>query len=825
MKTIGLLVWLLASITWGLNAQTQSRIFSVKGVVVDSLTQATEPYVTIRIFAAADAKNPVHLAVTDQEGKFKEALKGPGEYTVVFTSVGKGAVSRAFRLSEAQPVKDLGVIAMAESAEMLEGVEIVAQKPLVKAEIDKLTYSIEDDPDSKTNSVLEMLRKVPLVTIDGEENIEVNGSKSFKVHVNGRPNNLMSNNPKEVLKGLPAHSIKSIEVITDPGTKYDAEGIGGILNIITLKDNRMEGYNVTVNGGLNNNAVVSGVYATVQLGKFTLSGNYTYTHIDTPLGHVESGREDYTSDEYKYLNSSSSTKNKSGMQFGSVEGSYEIDSLNLISFSMDLMGMDNKGRGDGSTRMLNALHQPAYSYRTLTREKSDFYGIGANLDYQHAFRKKGEYLTLSYRYNATPQDSESYTEYEEVKDYPYDMDFLRNQYFNNDARTDEHTFQVDYTNPVAKGHDLAVGAKYILRDNTSDVEYFKEYDGVYRPDKGLSDNFEQSQHILAAYTEYKLSWKQWAARAGVRYEHTFMDVEYAEMAEKNYNTDFDDLVPNLTLSYQLAPTQTLRASYNMRISRPSIWFLNPFQNTSDPTHITSGNPDLDTEKSHRLGLTYSSFGANISMNASLNYSFVDNGIEQYSFINQGVMQTTYGNVGKTKRTRLSLWMNWNPGSKTRISINGSGDYVDYRCEEAFLNQRNSGFSGSLSLNIQQQLPWDLRLSLNGYGSTPRISLQGKGFSMYSYGMGLSRAFLKGKRLNVSLNASSLFHEYMTLEDKTYASTFYSWSRNKVPQRTYGFSISWRFGELKARVKKAERTINNDDVKQGGGGAAAGGGMR
>ena len=127
---------------------------------------------------------------------------------------------------------------------MLKGVEIVAQKPLVKVDVDKIEYNIEDDPDSKSNSILEMLRKVPLVTVDGEDNVQVNGSSSFKIHVNGKPNNMMSNNPKEVLKSMP-NTIKYIEVITSPGAKYDAEGIGGILNIVTVGSG-FEGYTATL---------------------------------------------------------------------------------------------------------------------------------------------------------------------------------------------------------------------------------------------------------------------------------------------------------------------------------------------------------------------------------------------------------------------------------------------------------------------------------------------------------------------------------------------------------------------------------------------------
>ena len=817
---LSLLLLLVAGIPVSIHAQKSQGAYSVKGILVDSLTNDGEPYATIRIALTEHPQKPVRLAVTADNGKFNEKLNQPGSYVISFSSVGKNSVQRNFTLTEKAPNADLGTILISESAEMLKGVEVVAQKPLVKAEIDKVTYSMEDDPDSKTNSTLEMLRKVPLVTVDGEDNIQVNGSSNFKVHVNGKPNNMMSNNPKEVLKSLPANSVKAIEVITDPGAKYDAEGIGGILNIITISGSSMQGYTVSLNAGVNNRGYNAGAYGTVQVGKFTVTGNYSYNHSDTPGNTSTSNREDFTSDTYKYLSQNSSGKNKGDFNFGSMEGSYEIDTLNLVSFSMQMYGGAYDSWGTGNTLMQNSKKEHVYSYNTLINNYNGYGSIGANFDYQHSFKKKGEYLTFSYRYNGSPDNSEASTEYEDIRDYPYD---LRNQRYNNDARTDEHTFQLDYTNPISSMHDIDFGAKYILRNNKSESQYFKEYNGNYQLDESLTDNFKQTQDILAAYGDYKLKWKKMAAKVGVRYEHTFMNVEYDKMPEKNFDAGFDDIVPSMMLSYQLGPAKTLRANYNMRISRPGIWYLNPFKNTSNPTSISYGNPDLETEKSHSLGLGFSSYSAKFNVNANLNYSFVNNGIQYYSFMNNGVMESTYGNIGHTQRTSLSLWMNWNPGNKTRLSVNASGTYTDMRCDESFLKQSNNGFYGNLFLNAQQTLPWDLRFSLYGGGSSPYISLQGKGSSYMYYGFGLSRSFLKEKRLSVSINTTNLFHKYMTFKSETVTDTFRSLYEGKNLQQSYGLNISWRFGELKAQVKKANRTINNDDLMSGGGGQSSGGG--
>ena len=206
-------------------------------------------------------------------------------------------------------------------------VEIVAQKPLVKADIDKIEYNVQDDPDSKSNSVLEMLRKVPLVTVDGEDNIKVNGSSSFKVYVNGKPNNMMSNNPTEVLKSMPANSIKHIEVITNPSAKYDAEGVGGILNIVTVGGG-LEGYTATFSGNVSNRGAGGGVFGTIKSGKLTSAPVIITTITTSPAATpaaigVPSAKR--TAVRPTWITGTS--KGDGSFQSGSMEASYEIDTL------------------------------------------------------------------------------------------------------------------------------------------------------------------------------------------------------------------------------------------------------------------------------------------------------------------------------------------------------------------------------------------------------------------------------------------------------------------------------------------------------------------
>ncbi|WP_321438746.1 outer membrane beta-barrel family protein [uncultured Bacteroides sp.] len=793
------------------NAQSDKPVFfTVKGILLDSITKAGEPYSTIRISRKDTPNKPIKVLTTDANGKFTQKITEEGNLIISFTSVGKKVVSKEFSIKSNSTTIDLGAIYTKENAKELKGVEVVAQKPLVKTEIDKLAYNIEDDPDSKTSSTLEMLRKVPMVTVDGEDKIQVNGSSKFKIYINGKPNNMISSNPTEVLKSMPASSIKSIEVITNPGAKYDAEGVSGILNIITVGKG-MQGYTATFNAGAGNMGTNAGAYATVQSGKFTVTGNYYYNHYKTPddmTGY--SKREDYASDANKFLINNSKTNYKGNYNSGNMEASYEIDTLRLITFSGSLFGGDNRSNAIGKTEMENVSSEPVYSYNTTNDNKSTFMSINANVDYQRSFRKKEELLTFSYRLSGSPQTSNAYTYYTNfLKDVPT----LNDLHTKGDPSTTEHTFQCDFTNPLTKNQTMELGAKYIIRNSNSNDKYYIKTPGgsSYTEDEDISSKYRHLQDILAAYAGYSLKYKSLGFKTGLRYEYTMMYVKHYNK-EEDFDAHFSDLVPSANLSYQIGQTKTLKASYNMRISRPGIWYLNPFRNNSDPKNISYGNPNLDSEKSHSFELNYSSFTQKFNINLSLGHTFVNNSIESYSFIKDGVLNNTYENIGKWASTRLSSYINWNMTSKTRVYLNGSGSYNDFKSDK--MNISNNGFSYNLNGGLQQNLPWELRLSLYGGGSGSNISFQGKNSGYSYYGFGLNKTFLN-KRLTVSTYARNPFSKSINFSSTTETPSFRLYSETHYPQRSFGFSISYRIGELKAGVKKAARSIQNDDVKSGG----------
>ena len=820
-------------------AQNAAPTFQIKGVLLDSLTQEGEPYATIKIVKKEAPANALKMLVTDMKGKFQEKVPGTGNFVMTISSIGRNTIVKDFTVKAGEKLVDFGTLYITDASNELGQVEVVAQKPLVKADIDKIEYNVQDDPDSKSNSVLEMLRKVPLVTVDGEDNIKVNGSSSFKVYVNGKPNNMMSNNPTEVLKSMPANSIKHIEVITNPGPKYDAEGVGGILNIVTVGSG-LEGYTATFSGNVSNMGAGGGLFGTVKSGKLTVSARYNYNYNDRPrsysggnrrtVGDVTEGSSD--------LDYDGSSKGHGNFQSGSMEASYEIDTLRLVSMSFGLWGGGNNSTSINNTlATAHGTSNELYRYVSDGRSKSSWYSIDGGVDYQRMFHVKDRMFTLSYKINTSPQTSDSYSTYNDMHAATDWEDFLKRLYdLNNDGsqNTTEHTFQADYTTPIGKIHTLEAGAKYILRDNSSEDDRYERQIGTtgdYVLDEEHSSHYKHQNDILAAYMGYGLRVKKISGRLGVRYEHTKQEVKYLLGRGDDFNKNFDDVVPSASIGYKLTDMSNLRFGYNMRIYRPGIWYLNPYLNDSNPTNISQGNSHLDSEKSHSFNLSYSNFTQKFNINLSARYSFTNNSIEQVTEqvkdteieglqnpTGKEVLYSTYQNIGKSRNASLSGYVNWNATSNTRIYANLYGNYTYM---EGANGLKNDGWNLFAYGGAQQSLPHDWRISLNIYGQTPWIMLQGKGSSFFDYGLSVNKSFLN-KRLTLSAFASNFFKKYTSPTSSIEGVGFTQDSWNRYTRQRFGVSVSYRIGELKASVKKAARTISNDDVK-GGGGEGGGGG--
>ena len=797
-------VMMMLMISAVMTAQT-----TVKGVLTDENLGEAEPFATVRVFKHGKTDKPVAMFLTKEDGSFSQQVKGKGRYDIVFSSVGKEDLKQTITLSN-QGTLDLGTLLIKENATMLKGVEIVAQKPLVKMDVDKMSYNVAEDEDAKSNTVLDMLRKVPMVTVDGQDNITVNGSSSFKVYVDGMPNVMFNSNPSMVFKSMPATAVKSIEVVTNPGAKYDAEGAGGVLNIIMNKQNpqaaqSMNGYNGTVRASGGNKSISGGAFISGQQGKLSYSANVMTTYSKPGTTDTEM---EITQNNPNGTSQLMTSSNKVTIPFtmGNLTLGYQIDSVSALNVTASINSLNIKSNGNSTTTMGGGSYGKGFSYGSSTDMRNSRTSFSGSIDYQRFFNKEHtQSLALTYQLNYSPSTVKS----DNIFNTTSSIIDLTNRYSENKENTTDHTFQIDYTMPIATRQTLSFGTKLQLRDATSDAKYYKK--GVYDPTSSM--DYEYKNSILAGYGEYAGNFGKIGAKAGLRYEQTWQNVEYHLGNGDDFKKSYGSLVPSASLQYTIGQGSNLGLTYNMRISRPGITYLNPYVDKTNPTTRTYGNTDLDVEKNHNLALVYNMFTPKLMLNLNLHHNFTDNAIEQYSFYDaQNLLNTTYGNIVRRHQTGLNGYVNWLAAKNTRFFLNGALNYTDLRSNT--LSQSNSGWSANAMIGLQQTLPADFKLSVYAMTSTKNYTLQGwsGGFNLIT--ANISKSLLKDK-LNLSLMGMMGLNKggNINIESHSQGKDFTSHTLTKVPLYGFTFTVSYTFGNSKRQAQQHTSRIQNDYIEQ------------
>ena len=780
---------------------------TVKGTLMDETLGEAEPFATIRVFKAGKTEKPVAMFLTDENGQFSQEVKGKGKFDIVFSSVGKEDLKMTITLGQENPLS-LDTLYIKENATMLKGVEIVAQKPLVKMEVDKMSYNVAEDEDSKSNTVLDMLRKVPMVTVDGQDNITVNGSSSFKVYVDGMPNVMFSANPSMVFKSMPATAVKSIEVMTNPGAKYDAEGAAGVLNIVMNKQNpqaaqSLNGYNGTLRATAGNKQLGASAFINGQQGKLSYSAN-VMTSYNRP-GNTNTEMEQIQDNGMSQLLTSESNV-KTPFTMGSLSLGYQIDPMSTLNLTAQVNSMTMKSSGTSLTTMGGNSFGSDFSYKSTTDTKMSRTSFNGSIDYQRFFNQEHtQSLALTYQLSYSPATTEMHNDFNTTSDY---ID-LTNRYSDNHDKTTNHTFQLDYTMPLGTGQTLSLGGKLQLHDATSDSKYYLK--DIYDPN--TSSEYEYKNSILAGYGEYAGNFGKLGAKAGLRYEYTWQDVKYHLGNGEDFKKDYGSLVPTASLQYNLGVGSNLGLTYNMRISRPGISYLNPYVDKTNPIAISYGNPELDVEKNHNLSLVYNMFTSKLMVNLNLHHNFVDNAISQYSFYDSNnLLNTTYGNVVQRHQTGISGYVNYLLTKDTRLFFNGGLNYTDLRSDA--LDQKNSGWTFNAMVGLQQTLPWDLKLSAFAITSTKNYTLQGwsGGFNILT--ATLSKSLLKDK-LTIGVQGILGLNKggKLNIESETRGKDFTSHTNVKVPIYGVALTVSYTFGNSKMTSKQHVNRVQNDFIEQ------------
>ena len=787
---------------------------TVSGKLMSAVDNEGLPFATVAIAREENPQYVIRRFATNIDGAFQTEL-APGTYIFVFQSAGMNNLQKTIEVAETPNPLDLGEIFMAYDAELLGEVSITALRPLVRVELDRLVYSVQDDPEAATSNVLDILRNVPLVTVDGEDRIQLRGSTNFIVYLNGRRSNMITNNPSQVLRSMPANTIRNIEVITEPGARYAAEGIGGIINIVT--DQRVDdGYVGSVGAWVNTyGGFGTHAFLTAKRGKFGFTGNIHQGINPHPETIFLGERLDFSPLAENTFTQHGTERQRSNFLGGSAMLSFEPDTLNLFTISIN----GNTGRWDSDSEVeFESRGAREFNYTQVSSNGGLWGGMSLSADYQRNFRRKGEKLTISYQWQHSPGDR--FTNFH-IPFADGNAPFAQNwhQRSHNNSSGNEHTGQIDYVNPLTERHVIEAGLKHIFRHNVSEgiVEFLDENTEIWETLPQRSADLNHRQQISAAYASYSLRLSKFSFRAGVRAEYTNQIIQFAN--DDPVPNSFFDPVPNVTLSYRIRPTTTLRGGYNMRIQRPGIWLLNPFVHDNDPTNIRYGNPDLESENIHNFNLGFGHFQRQFNINATLSYNFSNNAILWYSFAEGDVIHNTVGNIGTRRNADLSVFGSWTPIPALRINLNGGVSYVEIQSENDIGTA--SGVRARVSTNMTYTIQRVWRLGFNGGFFPSPVQLQTTQSGHHFYVFSLTRSFLD-RKLDVSFRAISPFERTRSWERETTGTGFVQSSSAQFPMRQFNIGVNWRFGELQSQVRRVERTITNEDViggqqQQGGGG--------
>lgn len=790
--------------------------YTLEGRVVESSTDNAIGYATVALLRADSTV--VTAAAADAVGDFKLSTKEAGTYTLQVSSVGYTTLNRSVEIVEERT--KLGKVALEQGVDIKE-VVVAVQKPLIVADDEKLAYSVEDDPDAATSQLVDIMRKVPQLSVDAEGNVLLNGQSDYKVLVNGRSSSMMSKNFKTVIESMPAGSVKKIEVITNPSTKYEAEGVGGIINIITNRK-VAGGYNGNVNLSGSNHYFLNGnAYFAAQAGKFSISASAYVQGMKSRLTHRGEGFREVFDDPTMHLMTSSTGMTYKGKYWGAYfNASYEIDTMNLITLEGGYHNGTNKSIADSKTEVFSIGNERVVAYDNIWTSGYNYDDYWASVNYQHRFNREEHTLTLSYEMDLSPDKEDQL--YDVLNTFNYPTSARRNL---GDNGSFDNTVQIDYFNPINKMHSIEAGSKYIYRRYTNESQTLlrDEATGEFAiaPDYPRSD-MNYTQNILALYAGYHVKGKKLSGRVGARMEQAWSDVVVrTEKEDIAYDPSLFNVIPYASANYRPNDANTLSLSYTQRLSRPNLWNMNPYRNES-PLSVSYGNPDLDATLAHSVALSWRRFSSSWNVSLGTTGSFSNNAVSSYTFVEDGVTHSTYGNIAKRQVYGLNGTIGYRSGVKFNVQLSGQGGYNVIKAPT--LNLANDGFTYNVSLYASAALWKDATIYCNGYAYRFGVDLENSYKQTYfSYGLGLRQQLFK-KKLTLSFTASNPFTSKMKLTSVTETNSYRSENTSWQTPRQFSFSIGYRFGKTQVNVKSTNRSIQNDDMDTSSRGANAGAGQ-
>ncbi|WP_266365912.1 TonB-dependent receptor domain-containing protein [Tellurirhabdus rosea] len=799
----------------------------ISGVLLDEASGKPVEYATVALISKATGK-PIDGTTSDERGQFSLTRVAPGAYKIQATFLGYQN-KEVDNLTIAKGTElNVGVLKLAADVRTLQEVEVTGQKAMIEEKVDRLVYNAERDVTTKGGDATDVMRRVPMLSVDLDGNVSLRGSQNVRVLINNKPSTIVASSVADALKQIPADMIKSVEVITSPSAKYDAEGSAGIINIITKK-NTLQGLTLNLDSGVGNRGSMLG-----------LNGNYRTGKMGFSLGGF--GRAGYNI-KGKFNNTQISTIN--GQQFSTVQTS---ESLNRNLFGHYQLGWDydiNKNnsltasvrfglRNQNSTQDLTTIRQTATTVQSTLRDvatKDNSQTVDINLDYTRTFSKPQQELSVLTQFSRNNRTNN----FTSVLLDPF-LSRYGEEGNDNNSYNQESTIQVDYQTPVKRNQMLEFGGKGIFRQVYSNIQYNSTIT-TPAPDNVL----DYDQNVAASYLSYTYTTKsKYTFKVGGRYEYTMIDARFRQEQPitDDQIPDYGSFVPSVNVSKNLKGGKTIRAAYNRRLQRPGIQFLNPNINFSNPDNISYGNPYLRPEMSNNYEVSLSVPIKAVYLNMTAFARNTDGSIESVvtsRLVNdtrgeRTVFETTYQNIGKQEAYGMNFFGNVTLFSKWQIG-GGFDAYYTYLTNNnpnPALFAENDGvvIQGRMFTNLTLKKGWGIQ----GFGGMRgnQVNLQGTQGSFYMYSLGFRKDF-PNKRGSLGLAAENFLTNSMKVRTTREFAGSSQNSLNQMYNRGVRMTFNYRIGKMSfdQQPRRRKKSVSNDDVKGGGGdgGNDAGGGQQ
>ncbi len=729
----------------------------VRGVVKDSKTNQGVEYANVVIFKTKDS-SMVNGSITDKKGRFVIEKIPFGKYFAKVNFIGFAPITLpSFIIKPESQEIDLGNIQLSETAASLKGADIVSERKTMEFKLDKKVVNVEKSLVSTGGTAVDVLQNVPSVTIDADGNLSLRGNSNITVLIDGRPSTMSGSSRQAILDQIPASSIETIELITNPSAKYQAEGMSGIINI-KLKKKMNFGLNgvVSVNAGWNDKYNGS-LNLSYNFGKVNVFGSFD-RGIRNSMNWSKSDRTTTLGDTTFYYRQDSNGKrknNSAGYKFGS---DFFLSKTQTITLAVNYNTNESTNNSLLRSWGTDINHAFANYSETSENEGGPNNTMEYTLNYRKNFKKKEQLLTsdISYSQNTGNEGNKTNLQYFNIDHFSDSLPIQKNTL--SDFLNKQLNAQLDYVHPFDTTMRLETGYKFTLRDMDQNytLQNYIDSNSEWRNNPLLSNHFAYKEQVHALYLIYSKILKKFSFQLGVRAEFTQTNVNQITL-NKTFNNNYLDFFPSLHTTYKLGKQNEIQLSYSRRINRPDVWSLNPFIDYSNPLQIMYGNPYLKPEYINSFELGYAKYWKSSSISSSLFYKNINDVIKRWSFLDSnGVTNTTSKNMSSGESYGLEVVADKDFFPWWRMNLTGSYFRTIIKGDILNTSLTNDNYSWTMRANsfmtFFKKLEFQLVFNYRGAMVTP----QGTMNPGYNVDAALKTDIIKNK-FSVGLRMTDIFN--------------------------------------------------------------------